>query len=361
LRIFKPFAEVALPGREEVTVVMDQIGFCNPAGSNYQVPKIDIIAVGDSFTTCHGVKPEETWTNRLASLTGLSVYNLGRGKSGLHEYLQILKKFGLPKSPQIVIMNVYEGNDLRDAAMFYYYRLNHAPQAAATLMPEQADPSPALWQQYSYTYNLAAAFMKYQAANSASGGLPERSDPFLFPISDVPEHYLAGINQINFKYQLVFSDRTITLNNKNADVDEVLVARHWYNKTIEPGVTQAIEEALNTFVELSKQHHFLPVLTYTPSAHTTYAANVVYEDPSLQQLMPWFSQEQRAYFKEKGEDLGYIFVDLTPALQAAAQGGGSEGLLYERADLHLTPTGHVIVAQAINQALQDLSVLTARN
>jgi hypothetical protein len=242
--------------------------------------------------------------------------------------------------------------------MFYYYRLNRTQQAAAT--PEQADPNPTFWQQYSYACNLAAAFLQYRAANSASG-LPERSDPFLFPISDVPAHYLAGINEINFKYQIVFSDRTITLNNKNADVDEVLVARHWYNKTIDPGVPQAIEEALNTFVALSKQHHFLPVVTYTPSAHTAYAAQVAYEDPSLQELMPWFSQEQRGFFREKGEDLGYIFVDLTPSLQAAAQGSSSEGLLYERADLHLTSRGHLIVAQAINQALQDLSVLTARN
>ncbi len=361
LRIFEPFAEIVLPGREdELTVVMDEIGFCNPPGNNYQNAKIQIIAVGDSFTTCHGVRPHETWTNQLASLSGVSVYNLGRGKSGLHEYLQLLKKFGLPKSPQIVIMNVYEGNDLRDAALYYYYRLNHSDDTPTT--ESQTGQSQPFWQQYSYAYNLGAASLQYGSAlNSASADLPEPSDPFLFPVSDVPERYFIGIQKINFKYQIVFPDRTITLNNKNADVDEVLVARHLYHKTLEPGVMQAIDAALNTFVELSKQYHFIPVVTYTPSAHTAYAATVVYEDSSLQTLMPWFSQQQRAYFQEKGEELGYFFVDLTPALQAAAQGSNSGELLYARADLHLTPQGHLVVAKAINQALQDLKVLATRN
>jgi hypothetical protein len=362
LRIFEPFAEIVLPGREdEVTVVMDEMGFCNPPGGNYQRAKIQLIAVGDSFTTCHGVRPHETWTNQLASLSGVSVYNLGRGKSGLHEYLQLLKKFGLPKSPQLVIMNVYEGNDLRDAALYYYYRLNHG-DTAATATSQEADPNQTFWQRYSYAYNLGAASLQYRSAlNSASADLPGSSDPFLFPVSDVPERYFVGIQKINFKYQIVFPDRTITLNHKNADVDEVLVARHLYDKIIEPGVMQAVDAALSAFVELSKQYNFTPVVTYTPAAHTAYAASVVYEDPSLHTLMPWFSQQQRAYFQEKGEELGYFFVDLTPALQAAAQGSNSGELLYARDDLHLTPQGHRVVAKAINQALQDLKVLATRN
>jgi hypothetical protein len=362
LRIFEPFAEIVLPGREdEVTVVMDEMGFCNPPGSNYQSAKIQVIAVGDSFTTCHGVRPDETWTNQLALLSGVSVYNLGRGKSGLHEYIQLLKKFGLPKSPQLVIMNVYEGNDLRDAALYYYYRLNH-DATLTTATSQEAAQNQTWWQQYSYAYNLGAASLQYGAAlNSASADLLEPSDPFLFAVADVPERYFIGIQQINFKYQIVFPDRTITLNNKNADVDEVLVARHLYNKAIEPGVMQAIDEALSNFVELSKQDHFIPVVTYTPSAHTAYAATVVYEDPSLHTLMPWFSQQQRTYFQERGQELGYFFVDLTPALQAAAQGSHSGELLYARADLHLTPQGHLVVARAINQALQDLKVLATKN
>ncbi|MBI1878975.1 MAG: hypothetical protein HYR94_12285 [Chloroflexi bacterium] len=338
---------------------MDELGFCNPPGSNDQGGEVDIVALGDSFTTCHGVKPEEMWTTKLASLTGLSVYNLGRGKSGIHEYIQFLKKFGLQKSPRLVIMNIYEGNDLRDAGLFYYYRLNQMNAGAVAASQPAAEPV-SLWQRYSYTYNLADAFLNYLSASSSSDAA-ERSDPFLMAISGLPAHYLAGIKTINFNYKVVLADRTIRLNHKNNDIDEVLVARHLYNQVIEPGVTLAIEEALINFVQLSKQHDFMPLVTYTPSAHTAYAAQVIFEDPTLSELMPWFSQQQRNYFKEKGEELGYLFVDLTPALQAAAQTNTSAELLYTRTDLHLTPEGHVVVAKAINQALQDLKVLTARN
>jgi len=368
LRIFKPFAKVALPGREEVTVVMDELGFCNPPKSNNQVAEIGIIALGDSFTTCHGVKPEETWTSKLASLTGLPVYNLGRGKSGIHEYIQFLKQFGLQKSPRLVIMNIYEGNDLRDAGLYYYYHLNHMSDnidtAAMATASSQPAPGPvSFWQRYSYSYNLADAFLNYLSDNFlASPSDPaERSDPFLMAVSDLPTHYLAGIKTINFNYKVVLANRTIRLNSKNADIDEVLVARHLYNQAIEPGVMLAIEEVLTNFVQLSKQHHFVPIVTYTPSAHTAYAAQVIFEDPSLNELMPWFSHQQRTYFKEKGTELGYFFIDLTPALQAAAQGSTSEELLYSRNDLHLTPAGHAVVAEAINQALQQLKILKVSN
>ena len=79
LRVFRPFAEVSWPGRETVVSVMDQIGFCNPPTSDYEAAQIELIAIGDSFTTCHGVLSEETWSWKLGELSGLSNYNLGRG------------------------------------------------------------------------------------------------------------------------------------------------------------------------------------------------------------------------------------------------------------------------------------------
>jgi hypothetical protein len=361
LRIFKPFARMALPGREEDTVVMDELGFCNPSDGNDQTGEVGIVVLGDSFTTCHGVKPEEMWTTRLASLTGLSVYNLGRGKTGIHDYIQFLKNFGLRKSPRLVIMNIYEGNDLRDAGLFYYYRLNYIKGGAVAGATQQPAAEPvSLWQRYSYAYNLADAFLNYLSAAS-SPDAAEQSDPFIVSTSGLPTYYLTGIKTINFNYEVVLADRTIELNQDNIDNDEVLVARHLYNQVIEPGVMRAIDEALINFVQLSKQHHFTPLVTYTPSAHTAYAAQVIFEDPALSDLMPWFSQQQRNYFKQKGKELGFLFVDLTPALQATAQTSTSEDLLYTPTDLHLTPAGHEVAAKAIKQALQDLKILAVRN
>jgi hypothetical protein len=230
--------------------------------------------------------------------------------------------------------------------------------AGATQQPA-AEPV-SLWQRYSYAYNLADAFLNYLSAVS-SPDAAEQSDPFIVSTSGLPTYYLTGIKTINFNYEVVLADRTIELNQDNIDNDEVLVARHLYNQVIEPGVMRAIDEALINFVQLSKQHHFTPLVTYTPSAHTAYAAQVIFEDPALSDLMPWFSQQQRNYFKQKGKELGFLFVDLTPALQATAQTSTSEDLLYTPTDLHLTPAGHEVAAKAIKQALQDLKILAVRN
>lgn len=353
LRIFKPFTTMTLPGHDDLTITMDQIGFCNPAGVNYETDRFDMIVIGDSFTTCHGVKPEDMWSTQLADLADLSVYNLGRGKIGVHEYLQILKKFGLSKSPRIVLMNIYEGNDLRDATLYYHYRLKYGGQNPAA--PPAADqPASGLLQNYSYAYNLAAAFQEYETASMET---INRTDPFFLAIEGVPQKYLVGLNQINFKYDVKLTDKVMTINRKNADTDEVQMARLVRDKVLNPGVWQSLEEALGAFVALSKQYHFVPVVSYSPSAHIAYANSIIYEDPSLYELMPWLNQELRAFFRKEGQELGYTFIDLTPALQAAAQNNDSKSLLYSRADLHFSRRGHRVVAEALNQALQKLKLL----
>jgi lysophospholipase L1-like esterase len=92
---------------------------------------VDVVAIGDSFTWCSGLRAEDAWPAQLAPLLGRTVWNLGRGGIGLHEELQILRRFGLAKRPRVVILNFYEGNDLRDALRF-------AQHAGATPAERQA-------------------------------------------------------------------------------------------------------------------------------------------------------------------------------------------------------------------------------
>lgn len=111
-------------------------------------------------------------------------------------------------------------------------------------------------------------------------------------------------------------------------------------------------------MKLSQQHDFVPIVAYTPSVHTTYHQNVVFNDPQLANLMPWFSNEQRSYFKKKGEDLGYIFIDLTPGLQSVVQEYDTpQKLLYYQTNLHLTKYGHAVVAKTLSAVIQELNSL----
>ena len=125
LRLWKPFTEKRYDFGDSgmlPAVRTDEMGFCNPPGSYRAHATIDLIAIGDSFTWCHAVRPEDTWSSRLGELSGLSAYNLGRGGIGLHEEVQILKQLGLSRSPKVVVMNVYEGNDIRDALRYQEHR-----------------------------------------------------------------------------------------------------------------------------------------------------------------------------------------------------------------------------------------------
>lgn len=105
--------------------------------------------------------------------------------------------------------------------------------------------------------------------------------------------------EINFRYSIVIPLKISPFNTENKDTDEVLSARSLYNKKIN---LEVFAEALETYVMLSRQHGFIPVVTYTPSAYTAYANNVVFDDPALGKLMSWFSWEQRNFFKTKGKE-----------------------------------------------------------
>jgi hypothetical protein len=346
LHIYQPFTQLTWPnedGGPEITAEMDEMGFCNPPYS-YQPPVIDIITLGDSFTACHAISPAQSWTRQLASLSGKSTYNLGRIGTGLQEYLQILKQFGLQKSPHLVIMNVYQGNDFRDAAVYYQTRLAASGGISSPAIPAAASPAGSWLTEnfvgrHSYALNLFAALAAY--GRETYGLSPETAK--------IP---------VNFRYELVFPDGvSIAFNPDNVDKDEVRTAKQLAGLALEPEVFQAIDQALQTFVALGQAHNFTPIVTYTPSAYTTYADYVVFEDPDLQGLMPSFSYEQRQYLAAKGREFGYDFIDLTPGLQELAHASGSQKLLYYRHDLHLTPLGHQALAEVLHQALLEQGVL----
>jgi hypothetical protein len=343
LRIFKPYTPLIYYIQENgttVETVRDELGFCNPPGS-YRSPTIDLITLGDSFTMCHAVSIEETWASQLAELSGYSVYNLGRAGVGILEYLQLLKKFGLQKSPKLVLMNIYEGNDLRDAERYYRYVRGERDEA------EEPPAGPqALLAHYSYAYNLLQSGLEYLQYAA-------RPEPDIFDD--------AADQGVTLQYKLVFPDGIVVpYNLKDTDEDEVRFARRLRARTVDIGVSQTIIEALRHFVELSKQYNFIPIVAYTPSAHTAYSDKVIFEDPSLSELMPWFSREQRHFLESNSQTLGYTFIDLTPDLQAAARTRGPEELLYYQFDLHLTPLGHAVVAQILNRKLRDIGLNPAK-
>ncbi len=338
LRIWKPFTKVTyydsdVPG-DTFTVETDEIGFCNPLGSYSKATTIDVITIGDSFTWCNAVSLEDTWTKRLSDLTGLSSYNLGKGNLGLYEYIQVLKQFGINKHPKFVILNVYEGNDLRDADTYFKTKNKYSDEKANS--SSNSYPKKSFLENtigyYSYSFNFVCGYIKYL-------------DTKIFI-------YLHHNKELDFRYSVAFAGKPISFNLENTDKDEVFYARQLLANNVDLNL---FNNALENFVKLSKQHRFIPIVTYTPSAHTAYSANVVFNNTKLKSVLKNYSNTQRNFFKSKGKELGYVFIDFTPSLQSAALSNNSQKLLYNRTNMHLTAYGHEIIAKTLSESMQNLA------
>lgn len=343
MRLFRPGARVTLdvpdPGFVK-TVTTDEEGFCNPReGAGHPIAgeaaAFGVVALGDSFTWCTGVRADQAWPAVLGKLLGERTRNLGSPGIGVYEHLQVFREYGARRAPRIVVLNIYEGNDLRDAENFHDYRRqvgSGAPAATRRLLKDRP------LARNSYAYNLivvGARSIHHSARRMLLRwlGIPTGEEP-----------------EIEFRYNLRFLKGEIAFNGSNLDQDEVRSARALRQGQVE---TSLLREGLESFVDLSRRHGFLPVVAYTPSAYTAYASVVDFRDQSLGELMPWFSAQQRAYLESASQELGFTFVDLTPAFQKSARVLAGEELLYFPTVLHLTPRGHAVAAEALAQALRS--------
>lgn len=323
MRVWKPEAVMRYPWLDDIGAVqevqMDKQGFANPPGR--YVDQIDIIAIGDSFTFAHAIDPKDAWAVRLGPLLGRTSYNLGLAGNGLYEYLQFLKAFGLSRKPKVVVMNVYEGNDLRDAVAF------HRAVAGQGEMDELQSEG---WHgsflaRNSYAYNFVRGTISYLADRSEQKEAEEAID-FEFTIGTIPFNKGQGA--------------------RDEPAFAVWQQQGRYG-------FELFDRALEDFVALGKEHGFTPIVAYSPWAHAVYE-QVTFNDPAIRKTMAAFSHEQRAYFVAKAQELGFTFLDLEPALRAAAGEPTTKNLLYYPRTIHYSARGHEVVAEAIAEAIRKL-------
>ncbi|MDP3727536.1 MAG: GDSL-type esterase/lipase family protein [bacterium] len=347
LRVYRPSATIEVPfDTEDIgavkSVTMDANGFCNPPAAA-ELEQVDIIATGDSFTWCVGVKPEDTWWARFAARSGRSAYSLGLGGTGPYEELQLLKRFGLSRAPRVVVMNIYGGNDLRGAVQFQEYRQKLAEREGRPYLVDACVglPGPACTVyrtlkegpigRNSYAFNLASNATRDSILRVRRAFAPA-----------------APKEEPSFRYRVRLGSEEILFNRGNADLDDLEYARRLENGDIS---LDAFNEALKGFTALARQYGFRPVVSFTPAAYAVYAVRAVFEDAAAGELIQRFSDEERRYFAEQAQKYGYTFVDFTPALRSAAASSGE--LLYFPSNVHLTQAGHAAVGEALAATLRN--------
>jgi SGNH hydrolase-like domain, acetyltransferase AlgX len=92
----------------------DRNGFRNRS----ELRTADVVVVGDSFIEGWGVTAPDLMTARLASDLRRPVANLGQSWYGPQQELEVLRRYGLPLHPRVVVWAFFEGNDLQDVGRY---------------------------------------------------------------------------------------------------------------------------------------------------------------------------------------------------------------------------------------------------
>ena len=92
----------------------DDEGFRNAATR----ARIDIAALGDSFTDAQTVAIDDAWPQQLERRLGIAVQNYGTAGFGPQQELLVLQDFAIRHAPRLVVLAFFAGNDLRDAEVF---------------------------------------------------------------------------------------------------------------------------------------------------------------------------------------------------------------------------------------------------
>jgi hypothetical protein len=306
------------------TLPLDARGFCNPPEKAAR-ERVDVVTLGDSFTWCTAVRPEETWTARLEELTGLTTYALAAPGLGPYEYLELLRRHGLALKPRFVVMMIYGGNDLRDAVRFDEVRRDSARRVAEGRDPGDDD---------AFSINRTSYALNFLKAAARVG-----SDR------------LFG-SDIDFRYTVDLAGQRVAMNAANHVTDEVEFARLWRKGDVG---FELWRDALDQLTTLAKVYGFVPIVVYMPSAYAAYALEtdgVEFADPEVGDTVLAFSEAARTWWVGATRSSEVAMVDLS-AIAAAGESEKDTSPVYFPANAHLTATGH----RAVATRLAELPVL----
>ena len=289
-------------------------GFCN---RNSDSQSNRVLAVGDSFTYCLGLLPEQSWSHLAFEnlVDSKFIFNAGYPGVGPDEYNQILKEL-ITDTTELVVFAYYEGNDFRDIISFREIKFSKN-LALKELIRDY----------FGYSY-----FINFMASMYNKITYIDFSD--------------ETIKQ-NFRYSVNQGGKVISFNTSNTDTDEIESAEKLVNS--EENQKLLRESLKDNFLEgkeisLLKKSEIL--FLYIPSAHSSYRKeDVTFETPSLSILMSNYSKLNREIFSEVCENNDLSCINLTNAF--TKYNVGNEFPSHFPTNLHLTEFGHKIVAEEI--------------
>ena len=277
----------------------DANGFHNPPDVADQV---DIVFIGDSYTEAAQVDEDDCFARRIGAELGRSVVNLGRGAYGPPQERIVLEKFGMAYQPDVVVWQVFEGNDLGDAEKFDAWAADKS--IVASSLEQRYVNNSLVKPLFAATARVKNRVWLTRVGDDARFRLRYRFDP------TYPETKAAGLSS--------------TL------------------------------DSLRSGAALCQANGARLVVLYLPIMLRVYGPYIDFEDPNTRdRCYPAVEEGRKGWADAVAAvcaELDAEFVDLYPVFRAHADTDPSD-LLYIPTDEHLTMSGHQVVTKALTKAL----------
>jgi lysophospholipase L1-like esterase len=326
----------------------DAEGFRNAAVR----PRVDIAALGDSFTDALTVAADATWPSRLRQRLGVAVQNYGTAGFGPQQELRVLRDYVLPHQPSTVVLGYFAGNDILDAERFD--RFEHG---------EIENPS--LGWQIKDVYSRADTWFVTSAYSASAKWFETRERPFVVnatPVIDATIRAGApfdrGLFTLNVRGRtLQFAFMPPYLNMMNLSERELRGRAGWgLTRDSILAMNRASRAAGATFVVMFlpfKSQVLLPLLERSMTSDDLHAALRFYlKDygrPIDAAVLRRNRLAQNAMMRDLCESNGIPFLDTTPVLQQRVESGEN---VYFPDDSHLNERGLAVVADTLANFLQ---------
>jgi SGNH hydrolase-like domain, acetyltransferase AlgX len=290
-------------------------------------PPYEIVLIGDSFLAM-GEDDASTLSERLRAVSGRATFNLSRSWYGPHQYLELLKRYGLALRPKVVLLGFYAGNDIVDIREYhrwrreqrYYFYVDHAQRPFLVRYAIALTDTGAALRE-TLTKRLA------HQARPETLGAPGEIHPNL------------GLVQVGAQVvPMVFGEW-----NPEGSAEQLLATAEW----------QALYALLTEFHLLCRAEGILPVLLYIPSKSQVYAEYVTAH--SGHRFVQAAARQRRirtnmvAAITTLAQQIELPLINLLPSFEQQTEAGR---LLYYPFDTHWNGEGIQAAADYIWHALQ---------
>lgn len=322
-RQIRPIPESERQLEAHVTFYTDELGFPNPAPLP---PRVDVVVLGRSYSM--GAQAEAPWPRLLEQDYGLRALNLSQSGSDQSLKLEYLLRYGLPRSPRWVIVEILPSMDI--------------------LPYEEQD----VWLAPDLPQPLAQSLLRRWLIDESQGGEGESSN-YIYPMElDLPENR-AALTFFNHYLEAL-----------SLDTRQLSASLQW----------QAFRASLMDMVEAARREGACVAMLYVPTKENIYlpmALDANQAAPAFEGLTAWGlgsddslqaqagrrvdpldaarnAHAARDLLKEFAERQNLAFIDPTDCFQASI----SQGLQpFMRYDTHWSALGHRLIADLIMDTL----------